>query len=153
MRSLKETDRCTRTDLKQRQSIKIRSIGNTLIEAGLITVADQAKALGLPRSTAWTMLRSTHKASGLTAATINRMLNSPRLPLATRVKIIEYIKEKSEGLYGHSPAQLRKFNCHIAAADVFCGRLIEDSTQPNHSCGGDLGLRSQRTARVARRRY
>jgi hypothetical protein len=151
MRSLTEIDRCTGTDIKERQSIKIRSIGRTLIEAGFKTLDDQARVLRLPRSTAWTMLKSTHKASGLTAATINRMLNSPTLPLVTRAKIIEYIKEKTEGFYGHSAAQLRKFNAHIVA-DVFCDRLMENSNQPNHSRGADLGLRGQRTARLVRGR-
>ena len=52
----------TLTDLKARQSSKIREIGNALITAGIISLDAQAKALGLPRSTAWTILSAIDEA-------------------------------------------------------------------------------------------
>ena len=65
--------------------------------------------LGLPQSTTWTILKATHKASGLSATIINRMLAAPRLPMMTRVKLLEYIARKSAGLYGGSTSQLQRF--------------------------------------------
>ena len=40
---------------------------------------------------------------------INRMLAAPRLPALVRARILEYIDEKTAGLYGHSNTQLRRF--------------------------------------------
>ena len=48
-------------DVKARQSSKIREIGEALITAGFISLDAQAKVLGLPRSTAWTILSAEHK--------------------------------------------------------------------------------------------
>ena len=63
---------------KARQTIRIRELASAL--AGLVTLGEQARALGLSRSSAWTVLKANHKASGLTVPTINRMLSSPELP-------------------------------------------------------------------------
>jgi hypothetical protein len=82
------------TELKARQSAKIRELRDALIEAGLLTLDQQAEALGLSRSTTWTICRANHKASGLTASIINRMLASPQLPPLVRAKILEYILRK-----------------------------------------------------------
>ena len=137
MRSLKGPHApCTLNDIKDRQSSKIRRLGETLIAAGFKTLDDQAQVLRLPRSTAWTVLKGAHKASGLSAATINRMLSSPTLPLATRVAIVEYIKEKTAGLYGHSETQLQKFSAQIKA-DVVFDRLLKENDRPHHSCDDD----------------
>ena len=65
---------------------------------------DQANALGLSRSTTWTILKGRHKASGLSADIINRMLAAPRLPPLVRAKVLEYVEEKTAGRYGHSHA-------------------------------------------------
>ena len=94
---------------KSRQAYKIREIGNSLISLGFDTLAEQAKVLGLSRSTAWTILQADHKASGLSAGVINRILAAPQLPSAVRVKVIEYIEEKTSGLYGHDQTQLFRF--------------------------------------------
>jgi hypothetical protein len=72
----------TLTDLKARQSSKIREIGNALIAAGIVSLDAQAKALGLPRSTTWTILSAEHKGTGISARIICRMLNSEPLPPA-----------------------------------------------------------------------
>ena len=90
--------------MKARQCAKIREIGEALCAAGYVTLDKQAEALGLGRSTAWTVLRADHKASGLTAAVLQRMLAAPKLPDAVRAKLLEYLAEKSAGLYGHAPA-------------------------------------------------
>ena len=99
---------------KTRQSLKIREIGDALASEGFITLDEQARALGLCRSTTWTLLKANHKSSGLSASVINRMLASPRLPALARSRILEYVEDKMAGLYGHSQAQLRRFTARLS---------------------------------------
>lgn len=91
------------------QAFKIRELGEALVQAGYVALDEQADALGLCRSTTWTILQATHKNSGLSATVINRMLASPQLPAPVRTKLIEYVEEKIAGRYGHGKAQLRGF--------------------------------------------
>jgi hypothetical protein len=105
-------------EMKARQCAKIREIGEALCAAGYATLDKQAEALGLCRSTAWTVLQADHKASGLSAAVLQRMLAAPKLPNAVREKLLEYLAEKSAGHYGHCASQRRKF---LAALSVRCG--------------------------------
>jgi hypothetical protein len=104
-----EPGRSTMTEMRERQSAKIRELKVALIRSGIFTLDGQAEVLGLCRSTAWTILKGNHKASGLSAATINQILAAPRLPPFVRVKILEYCEEKAAGRYGHSKSQRRKF--------------------------------------------
>ena len=39
--------------------------------------------------------------SGLSVMVISRMLSAPRLPPVVRTKILEYVREKTDGVYGH----------------------------------------------------
>src|SRR5262245_34462076 len=96
-------------EVKARQSSKIRELGDALVTSGFHTLNEQAHALGLPRSTTWTILRGKHKASGLSAAVINQMLAAPQIPQLVRARILEYVEEKAAGSYGHSKIQLRRF--------------------------------------------
>ena len=89
-------------DMKAQQSAKIRQLGEALVASGIVMLDDQANALGLSRSTTWTILKGGHKASGLSAHIINRMLAAPRLPPLVRAKVLEYVEEKTAGYYGHS---------------------------------------------------
>src|SRR5437899_6522902 len=57
----------SQAELKIRQGCKIKELGDALIAAGYVTLGQQAQALGLARSTAWTILRASHKGSGLSA--------------------------------------------------------------------------------------
>ena len=100
-------------DARAQQRLKIDELNRSLQSAGCRTVGEQAKALGLGRSTAWAILRHGHKTSGLTAATINRMLQAPDLPADARAKILEYVEEKGQGLYGHSKVQIKRFYARI----------------------------------------
>ena len=101
-------------EVKARQSRKIRELGDALVLQGFRTLDQQAKALGLGRSTAWTTLKANHKTSGLSAAVINRMLAAPRLPPLVRDKILEYIDEKVAGSYGHSKTQIQRFTARLS---------------------------------------
>jgi predicted DNA-binding transcriptional regulator AlpA len=102
-------------DLKARQSAKIREVGEALVADGICALDQQAKALGLPRSTTWTILKASHKSSGLSAAIINRMLAAPQLPPRVRLKIFEYLQEKSVGRYGDNERKIVKFTARISA--------------------------------------
>jgi hypothetical protein len=81
-------------EIKAQQATKIRELGHALVDAGFLTLDEQAKALGLARSTTWTILRASHKGSGLSAAIIKRMLLSPQLPPLARWKILKYTTDK-----------------------------------------------------------
>jgi len=94
---------------KARQADNIGEIADALVSVGYVTLDQQAKALGLSRSTAWTVLRPSHKASGLTISVINRMLAAPELPQLVREKINEYVQKRLAGVYGHNRMQLRRF--------------------------------------------
>ena len=85
---------------RTQQRLKIEEIATTLAECGFVALDEQAYVLGLSRSTAWTVLRAMHKNSGLSATTINRMLDTGRLPPRVRLKLLEYIAEKMSGAYG-----------------------------------------------------
>ena len=95
--------------MKGRQCAKIRDLRQALIDAGYQSLDQQATALGLSRSTAWAVLQGHHKASGLSAAIISRMMASPRLPPSASTVLLEYIKERSTGAYGHNGTQVSRF--------------------------------------------
>ena len=104
--------------MKARQSFKIKELAQAVESAGFLTLDEQAKALGLSRSTAWTIRRASHKASGLSAFIINRMLAAPELPPLARSKILEYIEEKAAGLYGGTRSQRHTFVARLTIAEV-----------------------------------
>ena len=96
-------------EMKARQSRKIEELRKALCAGGPVSFCEQAELLGLCRSTTWAVLMRPYKSSGITAAVINRMLASSKLPSQARTIIFEYIAEKGGGLYGHSGSQCRKF--------------------------------------------
>lgn len=76
---------------------------------GYTTLDKQAEVLGLGRSTTWNVLQAGHKNSGLSAAVVERMLAARDLPPAVHQKLLEYVAEKSAGLYGHCPKRRLRF--------------------------------------------
>jgi hypothetical protein len=96
-------------DEKERQVSKIKELAHVLESVGFVSLDDQAKALGLSRSTTWTILKAKHKNYGLSAIVIKRVLAKPDLHPRVRAKVIEYIRERMAGLYGHNGSQLRRF--------------------------------------------
>jgi len=104
--------------MKVRQSTSIREIANALTVSGFYTLDEQAEALGISRSTAWTILKSPHKSSGLSAKLIGRMLSGQQLPTLARTKILEYVGEKAAGNFGHSVRLRRKFVTALSATSV-----------------------------------
>ena len=116
---------CAGPEMKARQSAKIRELREALVAAGFLTLDDQSKALGLSRSTTWTILKGNHKGSGLSAAIIDRMLAAPMLPTLVRAKIHEYTKDKTAGLYGDNETLIRKFTARLSLGGAACGRIAE----------------------------
>jgi hypothetical protein len=105
----KKTTNLSLAAMKARQSSKIREIGKALISTGFVSLDAQAKVLGLPRSTAWTIRAAEHKGTGISARIICRMLSSAQLPALARAKIMEYAEEKAPGVYGGTKTQHRRF--------------------------------------------
>jgi hypothetical protein len=95
--------------------VRIHDLGAALFESGFITLDEQSTALGLPRSTTWTIVSGNHKASGLLAPFIIRMLSAPHLPELVRIKLLTYVDEKLAGLYGHNRAQCIRFAAHCSS--------------------------------------
>jgi hypothetical protein len=102
-------------DTKDRQISKIKELSDALVAAGFCSLDGQANALGLSRSTTWTILKAKHKNYGLSGAVVNRILQRPGLNRRIRAKILEYVREKAAGSYGHNRNQLRRFNHHLSA--------------------------------------
>jgi hypothetical protein len=107
----------SRKDLKARQTAKIAELRHTLLAAGYNSLDDQAAVLKLSRSTTWIILKANHKASGLTASVISRILRSRELPPNARQVVEEYVAEKLAGAYGHSRHRLRKFRAQLGLAN------------------------------------
>jgi hypothetical protein len=114
----------TSTELQAVQAGKIRELQEVLVSAGYWSLDQQSKVLGLPRSTSWTILRGTHKKSGLSVGIIKRILSAPELPSVVKEHLIEYVREKSAGLYGHNPRQVRRFTAALISAGALSGEAV-----------------------------
>lgn len=77
---------------------KIQDISEALFEAGYHSLDDQARALGVSRSTAWTIVRVKHKLDRLSAKTTNQMLSTPSLPATVRSLVEKYVLERTDNL-------------------------------------------------------
>ena len=96
-------------ELKANQRLRIQQIGDALSFAGFSSLDEKAKALGLCRSTTWTILKADHKSTGLSVEVIMRILAAPQLPPDVRVLVAGYVEEKAAGCYGHTVQQRRRF--------------------------------------------
>jgi hypothetical protein len=128
--------------MKARQTSKLRQLADALIAAEFRTLDEQAKVLGLSRSTTWTILNANHKGSGLSVAIANRILAAPRLPQPVRSVLVEYVVEKAAGLYGGSMTQGRQFAARLSI-DVVRTAISEEV---------DLEHRGRRTDQAAPKR-
>ena len=95
-------------EAKARQAAKIEEVRRALIVAGYQTTAEQAFVLGVTRSTAWVLLNR-DKRAGPSAVVLKRIFSLPNLPPTVRLKIEEFIKEKSAGRYAHDKSRVRWF--------------------------------------------
>jgi len=69
------------------RKIPIQLIADALIRAGYFSLDEQAKALGLNRSTAWTIMKARHKLGHLNNKTVRSILANPNTPVSVRVII------------------------------------------------------------------
>ena len=107
-------------------------IRDALVAEGCASLDDQAAALGLSRSTTWTIVSGSHKGSGLSATILTRMLSAPRLQPGVRKKILEYIAEKSAGHYGNSKERLEKFIDRVSQQGSVPGAETQSSIRGGH---------------------
>ena len=77
-------------------AIGIEQISKALIASGYLTLDAQAKALGVHRNTAWTIVNTKHKLGRLSAKTTQRILANPETPPAVRAVIEKYLAERSK---------------------------------------------------------
>jgi hypothetical protein len=87
-----------RRDARRNYAVGIQHIREALIACGYVRLDKQAKALGIHRSTAWTIVRTKHKLGRLSTKTINRVLANPELPSSVRAIVQQYMAERSDAL-------------------------------------------------------
>jgi hypothetical protein len=76
-----------------RRTVPVQQIADALVRAGYASLDEQAKALGIHRATAWTIIKTKHKLGYLNAKTTERMLANPELPPCIRDVLQRYATE------------------------------------------------------------
>ncbi|MGB8135742.1 MAG: hypothetical protein WCF15_03035 [Pseudolabrys sp.] len=89
---------------KRQYPIDLQQIREALIMSGYSKLDQQAKALGLHRSTAWTIVKAKHKLGRLNAQTTRRILANPDTPPDVRSVIQKHSREKAND-------QINRFRC------------------------------------------
>ena len=82
---------------RRRYSVGIQHIREALVASGYTSLDQQAKALGIHRSTAWTIIKGTHKLGRLSRKTTVRILANPDTPPSVRAVIRQYLAKRSIG--------------------------------------------------------
>src|SRR3569832_1412268 len=81
------------TEPNARQNARA-TITEALIESGYRSLDAQARALGLSRSTAWTVIKHKHKLGRLHMNTAMKMLAHPALPVRVRAAVEAYVSSR-----------------------------------------------------------
>lgn len=81
-------------DLNARKT-RIQDISDALISSGFTSLDEQAQALGLHRSTVWTIRENKHKLGRLSAKTIESIIMNPGTPPRVLAAVREYVTETS----------------------------------------------------------
>ena len=90
-----------RSDVISRLGVRIRKdaiedIAEALKLSGHRSLDQQAKALGLPRATAWTIVTNKHKVGRLSKETVTRILKNSKTPQVVRVIVQHYLAKRGE---------------------------------------------------------
>ena len=85
-----------RSSSGDRPTMPLQQIAEALVEAGHKSLDDQARALGVHRATAWTIVKTKHKLGRLNAKTTQRILANPATPPSVRAIVAKYLTERSE---------------------------------------------------------
>jgi hypothetical protein len=88
-------------------SIELERISEALIVSGYISLNQQAKALGLHRNTAWTIINNKHKLGRVSNKTISRILTN-RAPPAVRAVLVDYLAKRCRAVQ-RKPNRLTPF--------------------------------------------
>jgi hypothetical protein len=91
-------------------SIELERISEALISSGCTSLDEQAKALGLCRSTVWTITKSKHKLGRLSAKTINRILENPKTPKSVRTLVEQYKSQRLVVAHGKAKQRLKRLS-------------------------------------------
>ena len=75
---------------------RLQDIADALIADGYTTLDKQARALGIHRATAWTIVNTKHKLGRLSAKTTQRILANPDTPPSVRAIVVQYLAERSK---------------------------------------------------------
>jgi len=81
-------------EVSLRKFTTVQEIRKALGTSGNVSLDQQAKALGIHRSTAWTIIKSQHKLGRLNHKTIKRILENSETPPAVRAIVQQYLAEK-----------------------------------------------------------
>jgi hypothetical protein len=81
---------------RRKYTTNIQHVADALIAAGYTSLDKQAKALGIHRATAWTIIKDKHKLDRLNTKTTKRMLANPELPQCIRDVLERYVAERPE---------------------------------------------------------
>jgi hypothetical protein len=87
-------------------AIRLQDISAALIACGYTKLDQQAKALGVHRSTAWTIMKTKHKLDRLSLKTTNSMLANQELPPSVRIVLLQYLSERSDRLRAAHQAKI-----------------------------------------------
>ena len=132
--------------MRERQRAKIQEFRYALAAAGVRTLDKQAAVLMLSRSTTWNLVNGRHKGSGISAAIINRMLSAPRLPPPVRATILQYVAEKTAGLYGDSKMRLHKFTDRLSVSVLVGSALCIDRSLARRVTDARAASEARRTS-------
>ena len=76
-----------RRDARRNCMVRLQHISDALIASGYTTLDEQARALGIHRATAWTIVKRKHSYVG-SAKTAKRILEDPILPPSVRAIVV-----------------------------------------------------------------
>jgi hypothetical protein len=79
---------------RPRYTVTLQNISEALIAAGFVSLDEQAKALGIHRATAWTIIKHKHKLDRLQRETVARILANPGTPRSVRSVVEQYAAER-----------------------------------------------------------
>jgi hypothetical protein len=88
--------------MRRKSKNRIQDIAAALVASGYTSLDKQAKALGVHRSTAWTIVKTKHKLGRLSAKTTARILANPETPPSVRAVIRQYLAERPNNLHKRS---------------------------------------------------
>jgi hypothetical protein len=124
---------------RARQFSKIEELVEAVKSAGFVTLDEQAKALGLSRSTAWTIRKASHKASGLSASIISRMLAAPELA-AFNPRLAGVPRNRIHSRSGAQRHQRCEWREVTAFWWLFCPQPFEFLQAPLECCNASLSF-------------